>query len=99
MHDLNALFFSAELGGAPELDLHGMSSDAALKELDYFLNRQWHHKEPILKIIHGRGTGVLRKAIHSWLKRHKPLVLAFRDSTRLDEVGAVTYIVVHLPNA
>jgi Mismatch repair ATPase (MutS family) len=92
MHDLDALFFSAELGGAPELDLHGMNSDIAIGELDYFLNRQWHHKEPIIKIIHGRGSGILRQAIHTWLKQHKKLILAFRDSTQLDEAGAVTYI-------
>ena len=92
MRHLDPLFFSAELGGALELDLHGSSVDVALGQLDSFLHVHWHHHEEIVRIIHGRGTGTLRLAIHRWLKGQPKMVAAFRDSTRLDEAGAVTYV-------
>ncbi len=95
MRHLDPLFFSAELGGAPELDLHGSSVDVAIGQLDPFLHAHWHHREPIVKIIHGRGTGALRLAIHRWLKGQSRMVEEFRESTRLDEAGAVTYVAFH----
>ena len=96
MPSLDSLFFSAELGSSPELNLHGTTVAIALGELDHFLHAHWHHKEPIVRIIHGRGSGTLRQAIHKWLKHQPKMVLAFRDSTRMDEVGAVTYVVFRL---
>ncbi|MCE5336533.1 MAG: Smr/MutS family protein [Desulfobacteraceae bacterium] len=32
-----------------------------------------------VRIIHGRGTGVLRKTVHALLQRH-PLVISFREA-------------------
>jgi DNA mismatch repair protein MutS2 len=90
--NLDPLFFSAELGQASELDLHGVTVAMALGELEHFLHAHWHHREPIVRIIHGRGSGTLRQAIHKWLKLHPKMVAEFRDSTRIDEVGAVTYV-------
>lgn len=90
------LFFSAELGAASELDLHGTSVAIALGELEQFLHAHWYHKEQIVRIIHGRGSGVLRQAIHRWLKTHPKMIAEFRDSTRTDEVGAVTYVAFRL---
>ncbi len=96
MHAHEALFFSAELGGAIELDLHGMRIENAIRELEHFLHAQWYHKEPIVRVIHGRGSGQLRQAIHTWLKLHKKIVATFRDSTNSHEAGAVTYVVLNV---
>lgn len=92
MHELDSLFFAAELGGAPEIDLHGWSRENAIKELELFLHAEWYRKARVIKVIHGRGAGTLRNTLHAWLNKETQLVLAFRDSTRMDEVGAVTYV-------
>lgn len=50
----------------------------------------------VLKIIHGRGKGVLQELLRRWLNKQKlqQRVTYFRASDRLDEMGAVIYVVV-----
>ena len=60
-----------------ELDLHGLTVDEALSELDQFLNQ--HSGEQIL-IIHGKGTGILKKAVRDFLKKNQLV-----DKVRLGE--------------
>ena len=56
-----------------EVDLRGMASDEALMELDKYIdNAILSHLESI-RIIHGKGTGVLRKAVQSYLRSHKSI--------------------------
>ena len=58
-------------GASYEVDLRGMMVDEALASLDIFLdNALLAHLESV-RIIHGKGTGVLRKAVHESLKRNK----------------------------
>ncbi len=56
---------------ATEVDLRGMTADEALGVLDLFLDRALMAKLPSVRIIHGKGTGVLRKAVQQHLKRNK----------------------------
>jgi DNA mismatch repair protein MutS2 len=53
-----------------EIDLHGMSVSSALSTIDRWLDKAslLGHKQ--LKIIHGKGTGILRNAIRTYLKSH-----------------------------
>jgi DNA mismatch repair protein MutS2 len=67
---------TAELGFAPRLDLRGRRADEALAELASFLDASLLRGADTLEIIHGRGTGALRKEIHAFL-RTSPSVALF----------------------
>ena len=56
---------------ASEVDLRGMTADEALGALDLFLDSALLAKLPSVRIIHGKGTGVLRKAVQQHLKRNR----------------------------
>ncbi len=56
---------------ASELNLIGMRVDEALPVLDKYLDDAYLSHLPKVTVIHGRGTGALRDAVHSHLKRTK----------------------------
>ena len=60
-----------------ELHLRGFRVDAALYELDRYLDRAALAHHPQVRIVHGKGTGAVRTAVHQRLKEH-PLVRGFR---------------------
>lgn len=92
-HEEEVLIFSAELGAPPQIDLHANDAQEACNAVDQFLNEQFMAGERVGKIIHGRGTGKLREAVHQLLKDH-PLVEYYRDAQALHAVGGVTYVVL-----
>ncbi|MCQ2420800.1 MAG: endonuclease MutS2 [Clostridia bacterium] len=55
----------------PELDIRGMATDEAIPVLDNFLDAAYMGNLPQVRIIHGKGTGVLRAAVHEELRRCK----------------------------
>ena len=60
-------------GGDPEisllrLDLRGKRADQALGELSQYLDRALLSGREGVEIVHGRGTGALRKEVHAFLK-------------------------------
>lgn len=56
---------------ATELDLRGMNADEAIATLSVFLDSAMLANLAQVRIIHGKGTGVLRKAVHEELKRNR----------------------------
>ena len=48
-------------------DLRGKRVDAALDTAEQFLDAMVRRNEPVTYILHGHGTGVLKKAIRDWL--------------------------------
>lgn len=54
-----------------EIDLRGMAADEALIELDKYIDNAVLSGIGTICIIHGKGTGVLRKAVQAHLKSHK----------------------------
>lgn len=56
---------------ATELDLRGMSAGEAIAVLSQFLDSAMLANLSSVRIIHGKGTGVLRKAVHEELKRSR----------------------------
>ena len=65
-----------------ELNLLGMTTDEAIVELDKYLDDAYlAHLSPV-RIVHGKGTGALRKAVHKYLRRQKHVA-----SYRLGEYG------------
>ena len=67
----------AERAVKSEVDLRGMNADEALFETDRFLDAAVMAGLGQVTLIHGKGTGVLRAAIHAHLKTH-PSVAEFR---------------------
>ena len=55
----------------PEVDLRGMDSVEAICVLERYLDEAMRSNLKQVRIIHGKGTGVLRKAVHENLKRSK----------------------------
>ena len=56
-----------------ELDLRGMDSVEAITVLDQFLDNAIMAKLPSVRIIHGKGTGVLRKAVQARLRQNRQI--------------------------
>jgi DNA mismatch repair protein MutS2 len=54
-----------------ELDLRGMRGENALQEVENYLDKAIMLGFPSVKIIHGKGDGILRKLIRSYLKKYK----------------------------
>ncbi len=54
-----------------ELDLRGMMVDEALGAVDLFLDNALMGKLETVTIIHGKGTGALRKAVREHLKKSR----------------------------
>ena len=52
-----------------ELDIRGCSANEGIMEVDRFINNAVLCGMGIVTIIHGRGTGILRKAVHQRLKQ------------------------------
>lgn len=65
-----------------EINLIGKTTDEAVAELDKYLDDAYiAHLSPV-RIVHGKGSGALRKAVHQYLKRQKHVA-----SYRLGEFG------------
>ncbi|MBM4447066.1 MAG: hypothetical protein FJ023_06925 [Chloroflexi bacterium] len=60
-----------------ELRLRRLTVDEALPKLDRYLNAAFMAGLPYVRIVHGKGTGVLRQAVHEILAEH-PLVKSHR---------------------
>lgn len=56
---------------SPEINLIGKTVDEALALLDKYLDDAYLSHIPKVTIIHGRGTGALRNAVHGFLKKSK----------------------------
>lgn len=54
-----------------EVNLIGMTTDEAIAVLDKYLDDAYIAHLPSVRIVHGKGTGALRAAVHKHLKRLK----------------------------
>ena len=53
-----------------EIDLRGLDAEEAIYRVDKYLDEAFVAGLGMVSIIHGKGTGILRKAINDMLKRH-----------------------------
>lgn len=66
------------LEAAPiELDIRGQGSEEGILAVDMYLDNAYRSGLKQVQIIHGKGTGTLRKAVHQFLKKH-PHVKSYR---------------------
>lgn len=57
----------------PEIDVRGMRTENALQELEKVMDRAIMMGFPSIKIIHGKGDGILRKMIRDYLRKYSEI--------------------------
>ena len=72
--DLNQVIFVDNL---PSVDLHGLDKDAARLKVLELINDNIKMKNDIICIIHGVGSGILKREVHNTLK-NCPKVLEYK---------------------
>ena len=65
-----------------EINLLGRTVDDALSELDKYLDDAYLAHLPSVRVVHGKGTGALRNAVHNYLRKNRVV-----KSYRLGEYG------------
>jgi DNA-nicking Smr family endonuclease len=82
-----------------EIDLHGMTQDAARTALGAFLSEAVLQRRRCVRVIHGKGRGsgqrgpVLKSAVNRWLRRHGQ-VRAFCSARRNDGGTGALYVLL-----
>ncbi len=61
----------AQRSATSEIDMRGMTVDEGILELDRYIDNAVMAGVGSITIIHGKGTGALRKAVHDHLKHHR----------------------------
>ncbi|MBQ8813787.1 MAG: endonuclease MutS2 [Lachnospiraceae bacterium] len=74
-----------------ELNLIGMTTDEAIPTLDKYLDDAYLAHLPTARIIHGRGTGALKAAVHQMLRRSS-VVASYRLGAYGEGSGGVTIV-------
>ena len=73
---------SKSAGVSSEINLLGKTVDEAVTELDKYLDDAYLAHLSTVRIVHGKGTGALRKGVHDFLRKQKRVA-----SFRLGEFG------------
>ncbi|MBQ9124030.1 MAG: endonuclease MutS2 [Lachnospiraceae bacterium] len=73
---------SRSLSISSEINLLGHTTDEAIAKLDKYLDDAYLSHLPSVRVVHGKGTGALRNAVHNHLKR-----LKYVKEYRLGEYG------------
>lgn len=76
------LKMSKSFSVSTEINLLGKTVDEAIAELDKYLDDAYLAHLPSVRVVHGKGTGALRNAVHNHLKR-----LKYVKEYRLGEYG------------
>ncbi len=71
-------FSEERLNFKPEIDLRGQRAEEAISRIQEFIDRAIMFEVPQLRILHGKGHGILKENIRSYL-RSEPMVSSFRD--------------------
>lgn len=74
-----------------ELDLRGQVAEEALLNIDQYLDKAFLARLPWVRLIHGRGSGVLRQVVRDELRGH-PLVSSYRAGQEGEGGDGVTVV-------
>lgn len=73
------------------LDLHARHVDEALEEVTSFLDQAVFHGETTVRLMHGQGTGALKKAVREYLAT-SPYVADFHIGASWEGGDGVTIV-------
>ena len=74
-----------------ELNLRGQTVEEVLPRLDKYLNDAYLAGLPQVRIVHGKGTGALRRAVRDFVKTH-PLVDSYRSGDQYEGGEGATVV-------
>lgn len=75
----------------PEINLIGRTVDEATDEVEKFLDRAYLAGLPRVRIVHGTGMGILRRALRTMLERH-PHVASISEPTQAEGGAGATVV-------
>jgi DNA mismatch repair protein MutS2 len=78
-------------GSLSELNVIGQTVDEAISRLEKFLDETTVTDQHTIRIVHGHGTGQLRRAVAAYLKEH-PLVASFKLAPQNEGGGGATIV-------
>jgi len=78
-------------GSLSELNVIGQTVDQAISRLEKFLDETTLTDQHTIRIVHGHGTGQLRRAIAAFLKDH-PLVASYKLAPQNEGGGGATIV-------
>lgn len=73
-----------------EIDFHGFLVKEAIEYLDIWIEKALFAGNHSLKIIHGKGSGILRNAIRYYLKKHKHIKITKAPINSYED--GITYV-------
>jgi DNA mismatch repair protein MutS2 len=74
-----------------ELDLRGLTTEEGVARVSEYLDRASRAALPYVRIIHGKGTGALRRAIREAIKNN-PVVKSFETGQEGEGGDGVTVV-------
>ncbi len=80
-----------KMDASTNLDLRGMRVDEGLRALENFINSAILGTMSHATVIHGKGTGVMRKAVHDYMHEH-PHIASFRLGTIHEGGDGITVV-------
>lgn len=69
--NINEIIFTESL---PKIDLHGLDRDTARVYTNDFIKENIKLKNQFIVIIHGIGSGILKKEVHNTLSKNKNVI-------------------------
>lgn len=83
--------FSRPQSPGMELDMRGMMTDEGVSRVEEYLDRAARAGLPFVRIIHGKGTGALRRAVRDAIK-HSPFTKSFETGQEGEGGDGVTVV-------
>ena len=74
----------------PSIDLHGFDTETARVSTNDFINDNLIMKNKKIVIIHGKGTGLVKKSVHEALSQRKEVIKYHTDS--LNDGCTIVYL-------
>ncbi|HKL34375.1 MAG TPA: Smr/MutS family protein [Tangfeifania sp.] len=75
---LSESFSKRRLSFKPEIDIRGERAEEAIRKIQEFIDEAIMFEVSQLRILHGKGTGILKETIRNYL-RSEPMVRSFKD--------------------
>jgi DNA mismatch repair protein MutS2 len=88
---INVKLDSDDLSAPSEINVIGQNVDDATREVEKFLDRAFLAGMPRIRIVHGSGMGILRKAIRQYLQKH-PHVANVTEPPQNEGGGGATVV-------